>query len=181
MDFSEIIEILYSENLSDIIKIINRSVYVQDYVVDSDNPHMIYTGFSFYTQSDKQFDLLYDIETKSIIRQVRNEGVGFLQVIGIVIKRNEVNGYYNQFSTMVITESISNFQKVRYANIKDLYNYHNLDTISEIIVQDEDGEEEVYKSFIITNSVEDTKKGYPLQKRLKTRLFFDGEKFKEQI
>jgi len=79
--------------------VLNQSVYVTAYEENKEDPSVIHTGFTFKSHKDKQFELLYDLDTEIIIWQVRNEGMSSIpQMNGILITKNGesyFNAYYN--------------------------------------------------------------------------------------
>ncbi len=181
MKYSELLNVLYGENLTDILNVLNQSIYVTDYLIDDKNSIIVHSGFTFFTHKQKKIDLLYDIENEKIIRQVRNDDFSIPQINGIIATKNN-DKYFNYFYEVVLTEILEgNNEDGTFYHLKDPYSYLNIDEIEEIIVIDKEKNKEIKYNSLKIFSNGNIIKEIPLQKRLGEIIFFNGTLFKKYI
>jgi len=181
MKYSKLLYILYGDSLSDILNILNQSVYVTDYITEDKNSIVVHTGFTFLTHKQKKIDLLYDFKNETIIRQVRNDGFAIPQINGMFATKGDDN-YFNYFCDIVLTEIVEEKdEESTFYHLKNPYTYLNINKINEITVIDKEKNNEItYTSFkISSNGI--LIKEIPLQKELEDIIFFDGDLFKKYI
>ena len=65
MKYAKLLDILYGENLTDILNVLNQSVYATDYTIEDKNSIVVHSGFTFFTHKQKKIDLLYDFKTET--------------------------------------------------------------------------------------------------------------------
>src|SRR5688500_11533197 len=97
MNLIEALKGLYSQSLSDILAVINKSKYITDYNFDKNDCFIIHTGFSFSTHKGKSFELLFEVFSKQIIRQNRNPGFTLPSLLGLhyILNGKYLNSYSN--------------------------------------------------------------------------------------
>ena len=55
MKHSTLLEILYGDNLSEIINVLNKSIYAKNYEVKDEKQITVHTGFSFTLHTEKKW------------------------------------------------------------------------------------------------------------------------------
>lgn len=116
MKHSEILEILYGDDVYKILGIINSSYYASEY-----NPLVqscvVHTGFVFKTHKGTHMELFFDVSTAKVIRQSRNDSLNLPCVNGLIlIKKGSL--FYNACENFGISTLIG-FDEVEKYEIKD--------------------------------------------------------------
>lgn len=105
MKLSVVLETLYSENLDEIVSLLNGSVYAKEFPLDKSNINVIHTGFRFELHTGTEMELYYDIYNELLIYQKQ---IGEVPVLGVLYEFDLpfVKGYY-QAAYAVIDENNS--------------------------------------------------------------------------
>jgi hypothetical protein len=174
MKYSEILKIIYGNDLQQIIKILNFSIYVTDFKMQK-NSIVVNTGFSFKTHNLKTIELYYELESESIIRQPKLELLSVLQINGLVCVKDK-RDYFNQYLEFILTEISENENNGTFYFLKDPEKYLELNSINEIFVIKDN--KRVYKlTSILVKKGKSLKSKYPYFKDLAVPLFYDGTQF----
>lgn len=177
---------LYSTSSSKILSVLNESIYITDFD-KNDDTILFHTGFRFKTHKGTEFDVYYDLDSKSIIRQTVGPYsrkspllIGFLCGIGD-------NKYIEKtYYWLVTTINISELQDTNDDNVLKGLSGNNLEDleslvtgnspITETILVTDAGQRGLHKSFQIVKADGDTTT-LPLQKIFSRRIYFDTHKF----
>jgi hypothetical protein len=107
MLYSEILNALYNKGISDVVNILNTSIYSTNLNKLDSELFIIHTGFSFVTQKEKEMELYAGFSKTNnkvvLIRQVRaNWSYKFVPLInGLFIKITERNYYLNDIDIQI--------------------------------------------------------------------------------
>ena len=184
MKYSEVLNNLYSNDLDGILKVLNQSIYVTDFVYHEKESIVIHTGFTFNSHKGKKFELLYDIHTKTIIRQIRNDSLTIIpQLNGVILVKNGQN-YFNSYTNIVVSEITlvnNNDEEFEIFKLKNPEVYRRNNKIEKIELIDEENNKELSLNSIkiIENNV--VKHHVDLQKHLKEKIFYDGITFSKYL
>lgn len=181
MKYSKLLEILYGKDIEKIINVLNQSIYVTDFTPNDSESLVLHTGFSFESHKNKRIDILYDLMTESIIRQVHNDRLSIPLICGIyAVKQN--SQYFNSFYEFIVTDVFeNNNEKAGIQLLKNPATYFNKNSIIEIIVIDKETKEENHISSINIHYNDSQIKETPLQKKLADKIYFGQNSFSHYI
>ena len=185
---SDILLSLYSRSSSDVYSVLNRSIYITDFEKNKDTI-LFHTGFRYKTHKKTLFDIYYDLDSKSIIRQTVSpyarkapQLIGFLCGIG---DNKYIEKTYYWLVTAITTHGladINNEDTLKGLSGNDMEDLESLITgtspITEVVLTGTDGRKGIHKSFQITES-NDKIITLPLQKTFKETVYLNSFEFSE--
>lgn len=179
MEYSELLTVIYGNDLSKIIRVLNQSLYATDFICNEEYPLIAHTGFSFDTHKGRRIDLLFHFKTKKIIRQARAYNFSLPQINGLIVTRMNEK-YINHFlELMVINISVDKNEEPRFYYLKDSNKYIGKDLINEVIVTDEQKTQSItVESFKLVSNNKVVRE-FPLYRNFEHSIFFDGKVFKD--
>lgn len=167
MDYPEIIDILYSDDLDSIIKVINKSVFIEDIRFPRDKSTIgFHTGFTFNIQTDTQLELIYQPQKGVLIRQVRNPISSFKPINGLFVAMKGEERYFKWFVPKILA-GIIDFSSFHIAEIQT---FGKLDQ-NKVPVITNQGIQEI-DAIGIYDTQGNCIDSYPLHKHLSKSLFF---------
>lgn len=183
---SDILLSLYSSTSSEIYSILNRSVYITEFEKNED-AILFHTGFRFKTHKGTQFDVYYDLNSKSIIRQTVGpyprkspQLIGFLCGIG---DNKYIEKTYYWLATSIITSELQDTNDdntLKGLSGNDMEDSELLITgtspINSVTLIGADGKKGVHNSFQIIEP-DDKIITLPLQKTFKETVYFNSFQF----
>ena len=180
MKHSTLLEILYGDNLSEITNVLNKSIYAKNYEVKDEKQITVHTGFSFTLHTEKKMDLLYDINSETIISQLRFEG-RIPKINGIFISKGNEH-FYNLFSKRVVTDILKGDNtKGIIKPLKEPWKYLCIDNINEIIVVDKENNREIIVNSVKIHDNEGMIIDVPLQRDFAQIIYFDGASYSSYL
>jgi hypothetical protein len=156
MSFTQTITHLHADNLSNVIRSINNSIYSADFPYDKDNTFIIHTGVSFEMQNGKLIELYYDFVNRCLIRQ--SVFWNHPQILGLVY--HFWNTYIKVWDKQIV---ISVNEKEGTCNLIEFNNETDLQNRTEFEIV-----EPLTSKVLILN---------PLTRVLNETLFFNGDIF----
>ena len=127
MKFHEAIIKLYSNNLTEIIEVLNRSFHFDNLPQDK-NQIGVHTGFFFYSHKKNLFELIYCIETEKFYYQFTNSELlplgAQMQVDDVMYARSRFVKRRIQNKNYFITNGTIETKRIPYF----WYNSYNLET-----------------------------------------------------
>ena len=176
MTFADIIRKLYGDDIQQIVNILNASIYVTEGLYNSEDT-CIHTGFSFVNHKDKKFEILYNGKTEVLYRQPRNLSENLPLIIGLLVGK-ENSQFFNSFNAAAILE-ISELDNGKEDGIcyriKNPEMFLNEKPILSVEVQESENQPFIEAStFKILNKKKDQVFEFPLQKKLSTKIFYNG-------
>ncbi|MBV6443050.1 MAG: hypothetical protein DYG98_13165 [Haliscomenobacteraceae bacterium CHB4] len=114
MNLLEVFESLHSLDLNQTLRAVNQSVYAPD-LAKQENGMIISTGFTFEIHTSKKMELLYALERKQLIRQLRFDTDLRPCVAGLSCLYNGyeyINYYHTEFLLNAAKEDGSEFSIV---------------------------------------------------------------------
>jgi hypothetical protein len=180
MEYHEIIKGLYSNDQSQIIKILQRSIYCSQVSKKDETLIITHTGFSFFTHKDKEMEILIGFSSNSnkviTIRQPRAEWNYKRIPLINGLRLGGEGDYFNVIlGSMIVkvTELNNDYQLLEY-HVKDNPEYFENKPITEIELLDDP------IKLIKSINIEAENNGpveYPLQKRHGEKIYYDGSSF----
>lgn len=174
MKYSELLGIIYGNNLRAIINMLNYSVYVTDFKLCKD-PIVVNTGFIFKTHNLKKMELFYELKTDTIIRQPKLTELSIPQLNGLISVKDK-RDYFNQFLELILTEVPENDNNGTFYFLKDPRKYLDMESIKEITVIKEN-KREYNKSSLLVKRGKSIKHKYPYFRNLTDSIFYNGHIF----
>lgn len=174
MKYSELLGIIYGNNLRTIINVLNHSVYVTDFKLAKDSI-VINTGFIFKTHNSKKMELYYELETGTIIRQPKLKELSIPQLNGLISIKDK-REYFNQYLEMILTEVPENDNNGTFYFLKDPRKYLDIECIKEITVI-KDNKREYKINFLLVKRERSIKFKYPYFKNLQDPIFYNSHNF----
>lgn len=176
MNYIDLLLKLDTGNISDIIEILNNSIYASEYI-ETEQSNVIHTGFRCETQHGKVLTLLFDIKEEVIIRQVYNPGISYLPICGVCMDKGGYD-YYNCPCAEIITAMTLDCK----AGIKHKFElapqyWHEIKNSEVKATNYDSGEEETISHFSVLKSTGEEIKKIPLQNKSVPEVFFTGDKF----
>jgi len=183
MNLTEVLAGLYNSKLDKVLEVINKSKYVTDFEIKKDDYLIFHTGFTFQTHTGKMFELLYNFNSKQLIRQNRNGNFTVPSLLGLQYKLKDK--YFNSYTNLIVI-SVNNTGAIGLAGIVDYKNLDREGPIKEVIIYNLKNEivTEVHSKFIINHLEDNTEKKIhklPLSKKLESIIFFNGRTFERYI
>jgi len=174
MKYSEVVGIIYGNNLRAIINVLNHSVYVADFKLPKDSI-VINTGFIFKTHNSKKMELFYELKTGTIIRQPKVKELSIPQLNGLISIKDK-REFFNQYLEIILTEVPENDNNGTFYFLKDPRKYLDIECIKEITVI-KDNKREYKISFLLVKKEKSIKFKYPYFKNLQDPIFYNGHYF----
>jgi hypothetical protein len=178
MKYSDLLRVIYSNDLSKIISVLNLSEYVTNFLPD-DKSIVIHTGFVFTTHKAKLLELFYDIKNETLIRQIRLKKLALPQLNGLVANKDK-RQYFNNSVGIVLTEIPQNDNNGIFYHLKSPRSYFDNENINEIKVIKDNKREYTLKSFNVKKG-KTVKSKYPFYKTLTDLVFYDGHSFSRYV
>ena len=177
MTFSQLLLDLSYGVHEDIIRILNSSLYAQDYQ-EPEKSFVVSTGFTCKTQHGKILHILYDAAQQQVLHQVYNFGFAFPPLCGALLKKDKT-GFYNEVYTQFVAGIFTSHELgCEVGDFKNAGDYWDLNEISEISVYDSEiGKDVTIRSVRIYNSDHKILHNIPLQMKHDEEVFFTGKKF----
>jgi len=173
LTYGQLISILYGENLQQIIDIINKSVYAEDYQEPENIAHL-HTGFSFETHKGKKVELIVNMKTGELIRQVRTKsGFNIPQINGLFVIKHGYK-FFNAFHHLWLFQT-----NLSYDEDWKIIEFESIDNEDFDDVAIKKGNKEFTEVKIASEN--GSIKNFPLRKVLSKKLFFNGIVFIEDI
>jgi len=178
MTYSEVLTELYSDELSRIINILNKSIYALSIDKEEEDIFVVHTGFVFKTHKKTPIEILYDFNFERIIRQPRKENFSSnIPLINGLLVKGE-GQYFGSFYPYILFDiDYKNNGKFRYVEICNPRQYFQKSNIAEIEVKGFDGE--FLKSINIIGGKEILV--FPFQKRFSEEIFCEGNHFSKNL
>ncbi|WP_316787115.1 hypothetical protein [Pedobacter frigiditerrae] len=173
MNYSEVISGLFDIDINNVIKVLQASIY-SDKINKKESHYVVHTGFTFFTHKGKYIEVLYDLISKRVIRQPRNENYSTNIPLINGIRVTGDGEYFNRFFPCLISEIDDNDMFIE-SEINHPFQYLNIDDIVEVEIKG--GNSIVnFKSIKIEKNKVIVE--YPFQRKFKQTIFFDGLSFK---
>ena len=129
MEFKSVMQALYGLDLIRIIRTINESLYI-DNISNLNDKLIIHTGFTFRIENNKTFELFYDLEKNTIIRQRKNN-FNLPAIAGVVYKLEKLkNKHYLNLYLKTLVTGVSECQD--YLELSRPYEYISLENLEHI-------------------------------------------------
>lgn len=176
MKLNDILKVLHSNNDNAILRIINQSIYSDLYPYNNDSL-VIHTGFTYSNHKSKSFDLLFDLDNKKLINQVRTPGYCLPLICGIIYLRKTSNDkFFGTFLPQVIFKYFQIDERLAFGQLKHPLLYMNeTKEIKSIDIQFEKTDYSI-NSFEVEDE-NGNEISYPLNKIYNNRLYFNGDHY----
>lgn len=129
MKLSEILKILYSEDLNKIIEIINSSILSKDFPFEKEKSFIIDTGFIFEMQDGEPIELFYDFVNNTLVRQPKFNNnpkiLGLTHLFG-----DDWIEIWDHKIISIVDERIDSTIINSFENVSDVFNYNLFQIIS---------------------------------------------------
>lgn len=189
MEYYSVLKVLYHDSLRSIIDLLNVSVYVTDF--EEKNFFVIHTGFSFYTQTGQELEVLYNFSSHKTIIQPRNQGHGLslpkINGLNVIQEENNNEVYFNRIFPMHIYEFHYTDVERFFVMLMDENYLSTLWDKSEINqIQGKNGHDNKVikvRKIKVFNNIKGkiSKENFPLNKILKHQIFLDPNGWKFRI
>lgn len=185
MTFLEIIKKLYSNEISQVVEVLNKSIHVSDGLYKSSD-FCVHTGFTFVNQKGNKFELIYNGETEQIYRQPRISNNILPLIIGLSVGKGDsiyFNGHYGQ-SVLILHELENGTESGVLYSIKNIEKYQYENPVNEIeVAKDGQDDFEFISKFKIIDKEDKLLFEFPLCMEFKQKIFYNGNNnsFKKNI
>jgi hypothetical protein len=168
MKFKIILDKLYSGDESQVISVLDRSIYISDYAFEEGKSFVLHTGVTFYSHTNKSFALYYDLNKDTLIRQLQDNVTNSVAPPILGLHSYIERGYFNGCSPTLVTGISSDLSKF---------------TGEEITFKDISKPNHPFKEFTIYQGSETDSiiKTYPTSIDFKTKVFISGNVIKKYI
>jgi len=179
MKYSEILKSLYGNDLDKIINVLQKSVYSTQIKKNKEEDIIIHSGFSFETHKGTRMEILLGLsKLHDKIKIIKQPAVfkSIPQINGLLLSSEK--DYFNTFCPHIIAkikEENNDYNLTEFI-IKETDNFFYSEHFNEIRLDVlGDSGKSIKDIEVVTENNELLK--FPLQKRLATTVFFDGQNF----
>lgn len=175
MTFASLLDTLYSDKRKSILNAINASVYSADF--DAKNDYVVlHTGFTFTMQNGKRMELLFDIESQTIIRQVQLPQADILPGLTGTLYVKHFRPYFNAIKDFIVTGCyLDDDNSFDLEEVRDLKEFSAQWKTRKVALKNST---EAHELMVLYKANEVYKK-LPLSKELTGRFFYNGDTFRE--
>jgi hypothetical protein len=178
MKYTEIVQSLYSDNIYNILKVIQRSIYVTEFNRPSEDVIVIHSGFTFLTHKKTCFEILFSFSLTSneliILRQKRADWNQ--RVIPLIhgIRLEKTTKYFDSYYTYIFNKIkvVKNDYELTSSDLKFTSKYLDVQALNDVEL--ETGE--IIDHIVIANE-DNTILKFNLHRHFSKPFFFDGQSF----
>lgn len=180
MKYSKVLEILYGSNVDSILVLLNAAVYAPQHKLPPKAIDVVHTGFCFKIHTGKRMEVLYNVETESLIRQNRLESYSTPLLNGLFLAKGDSEFFNAYLPLLYVGVAANNNGSGYFVEPEMIMQYSNRYDIASIRGKqknDIDFQEITAFQVFDPNNPETKVIEYPFQRVLEETLFFGNNRF----